>query len=247
MKTTSKKIQEILDFCAGGTDHFLEETSIVTLCQLLTRSIIEQSREYFKEPSRNVRSLNGYIRGARFIPAKILVGPLVHIAQHPALTPPSRSLAIETLEYMFRAGQSSAENTALAAIQKSLHPLLKMLDLKEAADELKLSMGDLIGRWSTPPSAIIAMDLTAHATPVGRRVAVRMLKSLAARGAGAANDIVTNKLYLLLEDADRGVRVEALLALLPWATTMRRRSSPTISSSGTPRWLPISWPASPSR
>ena len=162
----------------------------------------------------SAKDLNGYIRGARFIPAKILVGPLVHIAQHPALTPPSRSLAVETLEYMFRPGQTSAENTALAAIQKSLHPLLKMLDLKEAADELKVRMGDLIGRWSDAALGHIAMDLTAHATPVGRRVAVRLVKALAARGAGAATDIVTNKLYLMLEDADRGVRVEALLALL---------------------------------
>ena len=214
LKSTSKKIQEILDFSRAERITYLEETSVVTLCQLLTRSIIEQSREYFKEPSRNVRSLNGYIRGARFIPAKILVGPLVHIAQHPALTPPSRSLVIETLEYLFRPGQSSAENTALAAIQKSLHPLLKMLDLKDAADELKVRMGDLIGRWSDATLGHIAMDLTAHATPIGRRVAVRLVKALAARGAGAANDIVTNKLYLMLEDTDRGVRVEALLALL---------------------------------
>jgi class 3 adenylate cyclase len=214
LKSTSKKIQEILDFSRAERINFLEETSVVTLCQLLTRSIIEQSREYFKEPSRNVRSLNGYIRGARFIPAKILVGPLIHIAQHPSLTAPSRSLVVETLEYLFRAGQPSAENANLVLLQKSLHPLLKMLDLKETADELKLRTGDLVGRWSDATLSHIALDLTAHATPVGRRVAVRLVKALAARGAGAAADIVTNKLYLLLEDPDRGVRVEALLALL---------------------------------
>ena len=100
IKTTSKKIQEILDFARAERIQFLEETSVVTLCQLLTRSIIEQSREYFKEPSRNMRSLNGYIRGARFIPAKILMGPLIHIAQHPALDPQSRALVVETLENM---------------------------------------------------------------------------------------------------------------------------------------------------
>ncbi len=203
LKSTSKKIQEILDFARAERIHYLEETSVVTLCQLLTRSIIEQSREYFKEPSRNVRSLNGYIRGARFIPPKILVGPLIHIAQHPSLTPPSRALAIETLESM-----------NLAGLQKFLTPLLKMLDLREAADALKLRMGNLIAKWADASLSHIALDLTAHASPVGRRVAVRILKALAARGAGAGTDIVTNKLYLLLEDADRGVRVDSLLALL---------------------------------
>jgi class 3 adenylate cyclase len=203
IKTTAKKIQEILEFSRAERIHYLEETSIVTLCQLLTRSIIELSREYFKEPSRNIRSLNGYIRGARFIPAKILVGPLIHIAQHPSLNPPSRALVVETLE-----------NMNLAGLQRVLHPLLKMLDLREAAAELKLRVGDLVARWADASLGHIALDLTSHATPVGRRIAIRIVKSLATRGAGAAADIVTNRLYLLLEDADRGVRVEALLALL---------------------------------
>jgi class 3 adenylate cyclase len=203
IKTTSRKIQEILDFSRAERIHFLEETSIVTLCQLLTRSIIEQSREYFKVPSRNIRALNGYIRGARYIPAKILVGPLIQITQHPTLNPSSRALVIETLESL-----------NLSGLQKVLHPLLKMLDLREVADALKLRMGDLVARWADASLAHIALDLTSHATPVGRRIAVRIVKGLAARGAGAPADIVTNRLYLLLEDADRGVRVEALLALL---------------------------------
>ena len=183
--------------------HFLEETSIVTLCQLLTRSIIELSREYFKEPARNIRALNGYIRGARFIPAKILVGPLIHIAQQPSLNPPSRTLVVETLE-----------NMNLAGLQRVLHPLLKMLDLPQVDEALKLRMGDLVARWADASLGHIALDLTTHPTPVGRKAAIRIVKALAARGGGAPADIVTNRLYLLLEDADRGVRVEALLALL---------------------------------
>ena len=71
-----------------------------------------------------------------------------------------------------------------------------------------------MARWADASLGHIALDLTAHPTPIGRRVAVRIVKALAARGAGAPTDIVTNRLYLLLEDADRGVRVEALLALL---------------------------------
>lgn len=203
IKTTSKKIQEILDFARAERIHFLEETSIVTLCQLLTRSIIELSREYFKEPGRNTRSLNGYIRGARFIPARIMVGPLIHIMQNPALNAHSRELAIDSME-----------NMDLAGMQRVLPPLLKVLDLRDVTDEVKVRIGNLFARYADATIAPLAMDLTSHAAPAGRRVAIRTIKALAARGTGAPTDIVTNRLYLLLEDADRSVRLEALLALL---------------------------------
>jgi class 3 adenylate cyclase len=206
IKTTSKKIQEILDFARAERIHFLEETSVVTLCQLLTRSIIEQSREYFKEPTRNIRSLNGYIRGARFIPAKIMLGPLIHIAQLPSLTPQSRALVVETLESM-----------NLVGMQRVLLPLLKSLDLRDVADSLKLRMGDMLAKYADAALSHLALDLTSHASPTARIVAVRILKALAAHGAGAPADVVTNRLYLLLEDSDRTVRVEALLALLSMA------------------------------
>ena len=71
-----------------------------------------------------------------------------------------------------------------------------------------------MARWADSTLGHIALDLTAHATPVGRRVAVRIVKALAARGDGRARRHRDQPLYLLLEDADRGVRVEALLALL---------------------------------
>ncbi len=206
IKTTAKKIQEILDFARAERIHFLEETSVVTLCQLLTRSIIEQSREYFKEPNRNIRSLNGYIRGARFIPAKIMLGPLVHIAQLPSLTPQSRTLVVETLESM-----------NLAGMQRQLLPLFKALDLRDAAEALKLRIGDMLAKYADATFGHLALDLTSHASPTARTVAVRIIKALAARGSGAPADVVTNRLYLLLEDAERGVRVEALLALLVMA------------------------------
>jgi class 3 adenylate cyclase len=203
IKTTSKKIQEILDFARAERIQFIEETCIVSLCQLLTRSIIELSREYFKEPTKNLRSLNGYIRGARFIPAKILIAPLIHIAQLPALNPQSRALVVETLE-----------NMDLSGLRKALPPLLKVLDMRDVANELKLRIGDILARNGDSTVGHQALDLTVHQSAVGRRVAVRMLKALVARGEGAAAENVTNRLYLLLEDPDRGVKVEAVVALL---------------------------------
>jgi class 3 adenylate cyclase len=203
IKTTAKRIQEILEFARAERIHFLEETSIVTLCQLLTRSIIEASRDFFKDPARNPRTLHGYIRGARYIPAKIMVGPLIHILQVHGISPQSRMLAAETLE-----------NMDLSPLKRALPPLLKVLDVRDASDELKLRVGDILAKNADSSLGHQALDLTAHGSTVGRRVAVRILKNLSARGEGAPAEIVTNRLYLLLEDSERVVRVEALLALL---------------------------------
>ncbi len=203
IRSTAKRIQDILEFARRERIQFLEETSIVTLCHLLTRSIIELSREYFKDPTRNVRSLNGYIRGARFIPPKIMIGPLIQIVQHAGVNPQSRSLAVESLE-----------NMDLSGLKRLLPPLLRVLEMKEVSDMLKLRVGDLLAKYGDSTIGHQGLDLTSQKSPVLRRVAVRVLKALAARGEGVATDIVTNRLYLLLEDPDRSVRVEALLALL---------------------------------
>lgn len=203
IKTAGKKVQEILDFARSERIPYLEETCIVTLCQLLTRSVIEESREYFKEPGRNIRSLNGYIRGARFIPAKIMIAPLIHILQIPGLNPQSRALVVESIQAM-----------DLSGLRRILPPLLKTLDMNEMDEELKLRIGNVLARFGDSSISHQALDLTGHRLPVARRVAVRILKALAARGEGAPPEIVTNRLYLLLEDTESTVRIEALLALL---------------------------------
>ena len=173
IKTTAKRIQEILDFARAERIHFLEETSIVTLCQLLTRSIIEASRDFFKDPSRNIRTLNGYIRGARFIPAKIMIGPLIHVLQSPSLNPLSRM-----------PGGGDPGEDGPPPLKKGLPPLLKVLDVKDATDELKLRVGDILAKNADSTLGHQALDLTTHANSVGRRVAVRILKELSARGEG---------------------------------------------------------------
>lgn len=211
IRSASKRIQEILDFARAERIHFLEETSVVTLCQLLTRSIIEQSREYFREPGKNIRSLNGYIRGARFIPPRIMIGPLTQVLMVPSLNPQSRALVVETLESMEEARE---KKTGLVESKKLLSPLLKVMDMKEVDDALKLRVGDILCRNIDPSIGHQATDLTSHALPAGRKAGIRLLKAISTQSEGAISDVVTSRLYRLLEDADKGVRVESLLALL---------------------------------
>ncbi len=211
IRSASKRIQDILDFARAERIHFLEETSVVTLCQLLTRSIIEQSREYFKEPGKNIRSLNGYIRGARYIPPRIMILPLTQVLMVPSLDRQSRALTVETFESMEDGG---VKKSGLAESKKLLPPLLKVMDIKEIDDVLKLRITDILCRNIDPSIGHQAMDLTSHSTTTGRKAGIRLLKAVSTQSEGSISDEVTGRLYRLLEDPDKGVRVEALLALL---------------------------------
>jgi class 3 adenylate cyclase len=99
----------------------------------------------------------------------------------------------------------------------ALPPLLKVLDMPDVADEVKLRIGDVLAKNGDSSVSHQALDLTSHPAPTGRRVAVRILKALGARAEGAPTEIVTNRLYQLLEDPERLVRVDALLTLLSMA------------------------------
>jgi class 3 adenylate cyclase/HEAT repeat protein len=203
IRTASRKVQEILDFARAERVPFLEETSIVTLCQLLTRAVIEQSREYFRDPGRSLRSLNGYVRGARYMPARIMIGPLVHLLLLPKLEPGTRALAAESLTSM-----------DLSAVAKSLPPLLKIFDAEAIDEEVRLKVADVLAKAGDAALAHLALDLTGSRLALARRAAVRVLRGLCARGTGLSTDTLTDRLYRLLEDADQSVRLETLLALL---------------------------------
>jgi class 3 adenylate cyclase/HEAT repeat protein len=203
IRTASHKVQEILEFARAERVPFLEETAVVTLCQLLSRAIIEQSREFFRDPGRSPRSLTGYIRGARHLPARIMIGPLVHALLLPTIDAATRALAAESLELL-----------DLSAVAKSLPPLLKVLDAEAIDKGVRLRIADVLSRAGDVGIAHLAIDLTGAASAIARQAAVRVLRGLFKRGAGVTADTLTDRLYRLLEDADHSVRLEALLALL---------------------------------
>jgi class 3 adenylate cyclase/HEAT repeat protein len=203
IRTASHKVQEILDFARAERVPFIEETSIVTLCQLLTRTVIAQSREFFRDPGRSLRSLNGYVRGARYMPARIMIGPLVHLLLLPKLDPGTRALAAESLELM-----------DLSAVAKSLPPLLKTFDAEGIDEEVRLRVAGSLAKAGDAGLAHLALDLTGAPRAFARRAAVLVLRGLCRRGAGVSADTLTDRLYRLLEDADQSVRLESLLALL---------------------------------
>ena len=203
IRTCSHKIQEVLEFARAERVPFLEETCVVTLCQLLSRSAIEQSREYFRDASRGPRSLAGYVRGARFMPARIMIGPLTHLLLLPKLDAGTRALAVESLELM-----------DLSAVTKSLPPLVRAFDLETVDEALRLRIAGILAKAGDAGLAHLAFELTSAPGALARRAAVRVLCGLCARGAGVSTDTLTERLYRLLEDPDPPVRLESLVGLL---------------------------------
>lgn len=203
IKTSGKRIQEILDFAREEKFHFLEETAIVSLCQLLTRNIIEQSKDYFKEPNRNLRTLNGYIRGARFMPARVMIAPMLHLLMLPELNGESRSLVVDSLASM-----------DLTGMKKALPALLKAIEARETDPALRERIAGLIIRYGDASICHQLLDLAVKEDPVTQRLSTGILQKLSSRGEDIPRDILTNRLYIMLESADTQVRTSALVSLL---------------------------------
>ena len=205
VSTATHKMLEILEFARAERVPFLEETSVVTLCQLQSRKVLEQSPQYFHDPGRSLQSLNGYVRGARYLePARIMIGPLAHLLLQPKLDAGTRALAVESLERMDLSDDHEEPAAAAEGVRLEATDEAVRLQDRGRPGEGRPTRGS-----PTSPSTS-----RARARRFARRAAVRVLRGLCAREAGVSTDTLTERLYRLLEDADQSVRQESLLTLL---------------------------------
>ena len=203
IRNSGKKILEILQFARTERISFLEETCVVTLCQLLNRTAIEQAQSVFSETGKYTHSLRGYIRGARFVPAKFFINPLLKLLLHPKTSGSIRALTVDSLKTM-----------DLASIKGTLPLLIRALALGEIEESLKEDIAAILADNGDSVLFQPLVDLTRNTDGTVRRLGVRILKALVTREKNISVDVMTNRLYLLLEDSVRSVQIEALLALL---------------------------------
>ena len=203
IRTSGKKVLEILNFAREERVSYLEETCVVTLCQLLNRTAIEHAQVVFSEPGKYPISLRGYIRGARFVPVKFFINPLVKLLLNPRISARIRALIVDSLKRM-----------NLTDIRGVLPLLIRAITLKEVEEERKADLAEIVVAHGDAVLFQPLVDLTANSDAVVRAMGVRMLKNLSKKDKGLPGDVLTNRLYLLLEDAVHEVRIEALMALL---------------------------------
>ncbi len=202
LKVSINLIQNILSFARREKISFLEETSIVTLCQLFYRKVINEAREYLSPSSISIPSTNGYLRGLRFLPPEGILNTLLKLLITPSMKLKSKEIILDSIEYM------NLKET------KGIWPVfVKTLMIPELDFSLKEKISDIIIKNGDASIIQILLELTGSNKEYLKIFAVRALKSISLR-LWTQKEVLVNRFYLLLEDESTSVRIEALLALI---------------------------------
>ena len=77
---------------------YLEETTIVSLCQLYDKPAVDKAPEFFARPLDSLPSLKGYARGLRFVSPPIFAKELAEILLKPEVGDDVKLCALDTLD-----------------------------------------------------------------------------------------------------------------------------------------------------
>ncbi|MBN1836791.1 MAG: HEAT repeat domain-containing protein, partial [Spirochaetales bacterium] len=136
IRNSGKKILEILNYSRQERIPYLEQTCVVTLCQLLNRTAIEQAKNFFAEPAKNAHSVAGYVRGARYLPPKLFLNPMLRLLGDPKVGPRIQGVIVNSLEAM-----------ELGGIAGVLPPLIKAMRLPHVSQDNKRHLSSIIARY----------------------------------------------------------------------------------------------------
>ena len=203
VRASAKKVMEVLSFAREERVNFLEESSVVTLCQLLNRAAIEQAKVVFASPTNYPHSLAGYTRGARYVPARIFAAALLKLLLQPGLPARMRDLAIDSLKNM---ELEEIKGLPAALIRAARLPGLDRAHLQD--------LSAIIARYGDSGIVQPLIELTGSGDHQQVEAGIRALRNLARRERNLPLDVLTHRLYLLLEHKQKNVQVEALLTLI---------------------------------
>jgi class 3 adenylate cyclase/HEAT repeat protein len=203
IRNSGKKILEILNFAREEHIHFLEETCVVTLCQLWNKRAIEQSKLVFASPQKYKAAISGYVRGARFVPPRIFGNLLIRLFLTPGIDLDTQSLIVDSLDAM-----------NLQDLKGVMLPLIRAIKLPEIDNSLKSRISQILSRYGDSSLFQPLVDLSGSEDAFIRQTGIKTLRLLAKKEPSIPRDVLTNRLYQLLEDSMKTVQVEALLSLL---------------------------------
>lgn len=204
LKQSLKTLQRILDFAHGEHLSFLEETTIVTLCQLADRLTLEKARQVFQSPQENLTALRGYLRGLKFCEQKPWLSERANLLLRPDL---SWELKLLILEGFLNLSTKEA---------KPVVPLLvKALFLPQRPEHFFEFLNNLLCQLAEGNAFQVMLGLLNNSkdTPI-RIFALKVLRQLVMRDIALPRDVLVNRFYLLLEDPDPEIRQETLASLL---------------------------------
>jgi class 3 adenylate cyclase/HEAT repeat protein len=203
IKTVIKNVQKILEFARTERIGYLEETAVVSLCQLYDKPTVDRAAGHFARPLENLPSLKGYVRGLRFVSPPLYLKELAEILLKPEVGDDVKLCALDTLDrFDLRAARG-----VLPALIKAFFIPSGEPRLKPAIERLIIKNGDalifqaMLGFLDRPELA-------------ARLLAVRTLREIVLRDKNLPREVLVNRYYLLLEDPNTEVKQEALVALL---------------------------------
>lgn len=203
-ESLSKRIGEVLTFSREEKLQNLEESCIATLCMLKARNIALEMRQFLKKPQKQSSLFQTYIYGARFFPPRTTAGLLLKLFSSFGDDSEVKGFIVDSLW-----------NMELSGVENIASELLHLLE--NASDEasiMKRKIGDSIARYADSTLFHKLIGCTKSNDLEIRIVAIRALTELWKRKTGMQHDLLTNRLYLLLQDSNEDVRLESLLALL---------------------------------
>jgi class 3 adenylate cyclase len=202
VRSAVKKIWQVLAFAREERIEHLEITCIVTLCELQAKNAVLEFQDFFRTASKNRRLLRGFILGARFLPPQDVFDTLYGLLFKPDIDTGTKYRVLDTLKSM-----------DLKGIEKVPSHLYRLYDESDDA-EMHSMAGEIISRYCDSTIFHTLMELTRKKLRSAKLSGVHILRELGRRDKNVPMDVLTNRLYLLLDDADRQVRIEALFALL---------------------------------
>ncbi len=203
VKTVIKLLQSILAFARKEHIPFLEETSVVTLCQLYDKTTVDEAQAYFSHLGKNLSSLKGYIRGARFLAPGQYIRNLVDLLLKSSTPDEVKKLTLDSLQEM--------ELHRIKGIYLVLLRLVVKAGLKPV---LRQKLGEIITACADPGVFQFLLDLTAEKDAFLKSLAVKTLGHVARRNKNMPREPLISRFYTLLDDPDNGIRQEALVALI---------------------------------
>jgi len=99
-KALSKKICDVLHFSREEKFTSLEMTCIITLCQLSSKDIEKEVKQFLESPSESKELVHGYIRGAGFLSPGSVTDHLLRIFFDPTQDTETKCLILETMQNM---------------------------------------------------------------------------------------------------------------------------------------------------
>ena len=203
IKQSIAKLVEILQFARDERIDFLEETTVVTLCQLFHRGTIEDIKRFLAEPTKNTVSLNGYSRGLRYLPARLLFHPFLKLLVNPGLYAYTRDTIIDSIAHW-----------DISGIKNAVPAMLQVVESPHLEVAQKMKLGEIVAKHGESSLFQTLIDLTSAGDDKIRIIAVRSLKAIAKRDPNVLMDVLTNRLYAMLDRDTKEVQIQALLALI---------------------------------